>query len=153
VILPDFGLGNWRSTIRGWVAVHESYRNLSRWPGTETSDIVYDDNDSHLTQILIEKGYLRGSIWRGCSPTYYIEVKATPGPLRTQFYCSQPQYDMMECMKLRESISANSIYIIARVYALGNSGMGLKLYLDPATLKRDGQLDFRIEKYTITPVS
>jgi hypothetical protein len=56
-------------------------------------------------------------------------------------------------MKLRGGMPANSIYIIARVYALGNSGMGLKLYLDPATLKRDGQLDFRVEKYIITPLT
>jgi hypothetical protein len=103
--------------------------------------------------MLIEKGYLRSSIWRGCSPTYYIEVKTTPGSLHTQFYCTQHQYDLMEDMKLSEGISANRIYLIARVYALGNSGMGLKLYLDPATLKRERQLDFRTEKYIITPLA
>jgi hypothetical protein len=150
---PDFGLGNWRSTIRGWVAVHESYRDLSRWPGSETSDIVYEDDSSILTQLLIEKGYLRGSIWRGCSPTYYIEVKTTPGSLNTQFYCSQHQYDLMEEMKLNEAGVANRIYLIARVYALGTSGMGLKLYLDPANLRRERQLQFKADKYLVTPLA
>jgi hypothetical protein len=46
---------------------------------------------------------------------------------------------------------ANEVYLFARVYSLGYSGMGLKLYLDPAQLWLDGELEFRAEKYTVTP--
>jgi hypothetical protein len=132
--------------------VHESYQGLARWPGSETSDIVYEDHRGILTQLLIEKGYLTNSIWAGRSPTFYIEVKTTVSLLGTQFYCSQNQYDLMENMKLCEDRSSSDIYLIARVYSLGDSRMGLKLYLDPANLRRERQLVFRAEKYFVTPL-
>ena len=55
-------------------------------------------------------------------------------------------------MMLPISAPANEVYLFARVYSLGYSGMGLKLYLDPARLRLDGELEFRAEKYTVTPV-
>ncbi|ESZ98908.1 hypothetical protein SBOR_0766 [Sclerotinia borealis F-4128] len=84
------------------------------------------------------------------SPTYYIEVKTTLGPLDTPFYCSQNQFDIMENLKLQDNQSLSEVYLIARVFKLGARGMGFKLYLDPADLRRKGQLKFTSDKYIIT---
>ncbi|KAF2808268.1 uncharacterized protein BDZ99DRAFT_50741 [Mytilinidion resinicola] len=147
--LPGFTLANWQSTISYRVAVHERYRDLERWLGSETADIVYEDQNSFLTELLIERGYLENAIWGGHSPRYYIEVKTTIGSLETPFYCSQLQYDRMERMQLNGA--ANEVYLIVRVFSLGDSGMGLKVYMDPATLRRDRGLIFKTDKYSVTP--
>ena len=73
------------------------------------------------------------------------------GFLDTPFYCSQNQYELMENMRLDETSSFKEIYLIARVFSLGNWRMGLKLYLDPAVLHRERKLEFRAEKYSVTP--
>ncbi|KAF1816496.1 hypothetical protein P152DRAFT_428616 [Eremomyces bilateralis CBS 781.70] len=151
--LPDFGRHNWQSTIRGRAKVHKRYSDIQNWAGSETADIVYQDRDCTLTKLLVEKGYLRADVWADHSPEYYIEVKTTVSTLKTPFYCSQLQYDRMETMRLVGNIASDKIYLVARVFALGDSGMGLKLYLDPATLRSERQLDFRAEKYSVTPLA
>lgn len=151
--LPGFDIHNWQSTIRDRVALHEHYQDITTYPGHETADIVYNDQRSALTGLLIERGYLRSTLWSGRSPKYYIEVKTTTGSQDTPFYCSQNQYEMMESMRLDETSSFNEIYLIARVFSLGNWGMGLKLYLDPAVLRKERKLEFRADKYTVTPLS
>ncbi|KAH8800361.1 hypothetical protein F5884DRAFT_891279 [Xylogone sp. PMI_703] len=147
--LPGFTLANWQSTISYRVAVHERYHDLERWSGPETADIVYEDQNSFLTELLIERGYLENAIWGGHSPRYYIEVKTTTGSLETPFFCSQLQYEQMERMQLNGA--ANEVYLIMRVFSLGVSGMGLKVYMDPATLRRDRGLIFKTDKYAVTP--
>lgn len=148
--LPGFGLDNWQSTIRHRVALHDQYQVILPWSGRETADIVYKDNTGLLTSTLIGKGYLHSTIYS--SPTYYIEVKTTPGPVDTALYCSQPQVDRMDRMRVQlGSLKRAEIYLIARVFALGDYGIGLKLYVDPATLRRNGELYFKADKYVVTP--
>lgn len=101
--------------------------------------------------MLIEKGYLDAEVWTGHRPTYYIEVKATTGNLNFPFYASQNQFDTMEDMKLTGGSASDKVYLIARVFNLGHSGMGLKFYLDPVKLRSDGELQFRADKYLVYP--
>jgi hypothetical protein len=150
--LPGFTLGNWQSKIRDRVNVHERYERLRNWDGRrETTDLVYQDQNSSLTQLLIGKGYL-SSAWTGRSPEYFIEVKTTLGSLDNTFYCSQNQCDLMGEMELVNSAPSDKVYLIARVFSLSDSGMGLKLYMDPATLKKQGMLFFKADKYSVTAV-
>jgi hypothetical protein len=148
------------STIRHLVNVHHECVGITQWSGssaTETSDIVYADHSWTLTNLLLAKGYLNGTRFSNNgsrssqSPTYYIEVKATPSELNVPLFCSQLQVNRMESMELDADHPENNIYIIARVYQLGVSGMGLKLYMDPARLRRTGELKFETKTYAVTP--
>lgn len=118
--LPLFDLQNWRSTIRHLVTVHDDYKDMPGWNGSETSDIVYSDHEHKLTEFLVANNYLNHieAFNRNpgiTPPTYYIEVKTTPGPLNTQFYCSQGQFDRMESSRLPANQPLNNVYLIARV--------------------------------------
>jgi hypothetical protein len=55
--LPGFDHANWRSTIRKEVRVHPEYRLLEPWNGSETADIVYDDEERKLGDLLTQRGY------------------------------------------------------------------------------------------------
>lgn len=44
-----------------------------------------------------------------------------------------------------------TVYALFRVYDLGKSSMGLKIYVDPAEQRRLGKLAFTSEKYAVTP--
>lgn len=79
-------------------------------------------------------------------------MKTTIGLLDTPFFCSQEQFDMMGEMRLNDEPS-ECVYIIARVFRLGSSGFGLKLYMDPATLREEKRLKFKANVYQVTPVS
>lgn len=150
--LPAFDYSCWQSTIRHRVAVHSRHGNLTRWSGSvETADIVYRDSKSTLTNLLIRQGYLDSSSWSGASPTYYIEVKATMDALENAFFCSQSQFDRMEEMQLPDDEPSDEVYILARVFGLGRSRMGLRLYFDPATLRMNSELKFMADRYTVTP--
>lgn len=153
--LPGFALDNWRSTIRDRVAIHDKYKEMPPWIGVETADIVYADHEHKLTEMLIANNYFgpftnHPSFLASLSPTYYIEAKTTPGQLNIPFFGSQGQLDRMESMKLQILKPANEIYMIARVFKLGGSGMGLKLYVDPAGLRSNGALKFTADKYSVT---
>ena len=89
--LTSFGIDNWRSTIRHNVSVHEKYRDIEPWTGRETADIVYEDQSSKLTALLIAYGYLPFLHWLNKTPTYYLEVKTTTGPCDTRFFMSKAQ--------------------------------------------------------------
>jgi hypothetical protein len=157
--LPGFAEPCWQSTIRHRVSIHDEYQELSRWSGRETADIVYKDDDSLLTNSLIEKGYLNQFVWQGISPTYYIEVKTTTGCLEAPFFCSQGQVNRMAKLQIYTAAALglggpqgiHEIYLIARVFSLGDSGMGFKLYVDPETLRKSGELEFKVDKYVVTP--
>ncbi|KAF2103412.1 hypothetical protein NA57DRAFT_31443 [Rhizodiscina lignyota] len=147
--LPNFSLNHWQSTIRGRVSVHDDYQGIRNWIGTETADIVYHDYRSALTERLISLGYL-GSAWRARTPTYYIEVKSTLGLLEMPFFCSQPQVSRMDGMRLSASNPlSNDVYLIFRVFTLGDR-TGFKIYFDPGTLKHEGELEFRADKFAVT---
>lgn len=90
--LPDFSRGNWQSTIRDYVRVHDEYSDMQPWQGMETADFRYTDTNGTLTSFLINKGYLRSNVWSGKRPEYYLEVKSTSGPCETAFYMSKYQY-------------------------------------------------------------
>ncbi|KAF2187478.1 hypothetical protein K469DRAFT_749209 [Zopfia rhizophila CBS 207.26] len=150
--LPRFGLGNWQSKIRHFIRAHHDYHNLENWHGSEeTSDIVYDDCEGKLTTLLIDHAYLNSTHWTGRHPTYYIEVKATPSSLNAPFFVRSKQYGLMESMILPEDGVSENVYLVARVFNLGLPEMGLKLYLDPASLRRDRRLLFKPNKYEVTP--
>lgn len=90
--LPGFSRNNWQSSVRKYVKVHPDYATLVPWSGTETSDIVYPDNDGLLTKQLIKKGYLAMETWEGRKPKYFIDVKTTTMPCETRFSMSKVQY-------------------------------------------------------------
>jgi hypothetical protein len=70
------------------------------WPGhRETVNVTYEDNDTNLTEWLIQKGYLT-EIWREKKPKYFIEVKTTTLECNTEFYMSHRQY-LPVCTTLR----------------------------------------------------
>ena len=123
---------------------------MARWSGLETADIVYHDIDGVLTELLIRQGYLESQLWAGRTPTYYIEVKTTMGAAGNAFFCSHSQFERMEQMQLPDTGHADEVYMIARAFGLGGSRMGLRLYIDPATLRRKQELKFVADRYTIT---
>jgi hypothetical protein len=128
-----------------------SEAGLAEWDGLETTDIVYSDAEGALTDLLIRLGYLGSSTWSCRTPTYYIEVKATMGALENPLFCGQRQVDLMEQIQLPDVGPSKNVYLIARVFGLGSSKMGLHLYLDPAKLRREGRLKFVANKYIVTP--
>ncbi len=152
LFLPGFDLNHWQSQIRDRVAVDSRYSELAPWSEPEIADIVYPDDESALTKHLIQQGYLENDSWAGRNPTYYIEVKTTMHTLDTPFFCSQNQFNIMEETKLPDLGPSSKVYLIARVFGVGNSRMGLHLYVDPARLLREGKLKFVAEKYTVTQV-
>lgn len=44
----------------------------------------------------------------------------------------------------------DEIYLILRVYKLGQEDMGMRILLDPATMKDHGHLIFEPESYTVS---
>ena len=45
------------------------------------------------------------------------------------------------------------VYVIFRVYNLGQDSMGVKMYVDPGTLRLDGSLVFRGEQWSVVPAT
>lgn len=43
------------------------------------------------------------------------------------------------------------IYVIFRVYNLGSNDMGVKVYLDPETLRLSEQLSFTADTWSVVP--
>lgn len=149
--LRNFGRDAWKSRIRHRVTVTERYKNLPRWTGTETADIVYYDVDGQLANFLARQdsvilSNLSLSNLRK-DPTFYIEVKSTLGAEDTPFFCSQSQVDKMESIRVKER--SGEIYVIARVFELGAAEVGLTFHVDPASLRERGDLIFTAEKYTV----
>jgi hypothetical protein len=92
--LPDWGRGNWQSTIRTYANIHPDYADLSHWPNRETADLVYSDTEGNLTNLLVDAEILSED-WSTRRPRYYIEVKTTTGPCGTPFYMSGNQYRLV----------------------------------------------------------
>ncbi|KAK8009461.1 hypothetical protein PG991_012012 [Apiospora marii] len=149
-ILPGFSRSNWQSTIRRYVTVHPEYRAMPPWLGRETSDLVYRDTEGALTDCLIDRGFLDQQEWAGKRPQYFLEVKTTTSNCDTPFYMSKAQYRRMQ----ENSVAAgnkSTIYVIFRVYYLGQDSMGLKIYVDPEALRVSQSLKFTAESWSVTP--
>jgi hypothetical protein len=131
------------------VNFHNEYRDLQNFPGPETSDIVYEDVNGTLTSLLIEQRYLDHDLWENQRPRYYIEVKTTINDLDAPFYVSHNQYQLIYDHELQDSASAGEIVLIVRAFRLGGTGMGLKLFLDPAKLQRRRELKFVAGPYEV----
>ncbi|EWG44972.1 hypothetical protein FVEG_05926 [Fusarium verticillioides 7600] len=147
--LPNWNRTNWQSTIRSYVTIHPDYTNLQAWRGRETADLVYDDDEGHLTNTLIGCGYLGHDEWHGARPRYYIEVKTTTGPCSTAFYMSGKQYQLMQ--QIHHTEDRSEIYMVFRVFQLDSDGIGLCVYTDPEKLRQDGRLLFKGQAWSITP--
>ena len=93
-LLPDFDLRHWKSTVREYVRVHDKYRDLDPWNGTETADITYDDINNDLSRLLDEKGH-QVPCDQDRGPKFYIEVKTTTGDCDEPFYVSGAQYRLV----------------------------------------------------------
>ncbi|KAI1327062.1 hypothetical protein F5Y16DRAFT_421235 [Xylariaceae sp. FL0255] len=149
--LPEFYRANWKSNIRKYVTVHPEYTDMEDWRGRETSDITYWDVQGALTKELIEKRYLAQNIWEGKRPNYFIEVKTTTGSCDTPFYMRKAQYQRMQGNTNWPDNANGNIYVIFRVYSLGQDNMGLEIYVDPEALRRTDQLKFRSELWSVVP--
>ncbi|KAI1297487.1 hypothetical protein F5Y03DRAFT_386916 [Xylaria venustula] len=133
--LPEFSRQNWQSNMRKHVIIHPDYADMDEWSGWETSDITYCDVQSKLTTELIEKGYLARDTWQGKHPSYSIEVKTTTASYNVN----------------GNDNAGNTIYVIFRVYWLGQEDMGLAIYVDPESLRMSGHLKFQGELWTVVP--
>ena len=168
--LPGFSRSNWQSTIRSYVTSHPEYSNLSSWNGRETSDITYEDHDGTLTRLLIDNGYLTSEVTDGELPNYYIEVKTTVRSCEMPFYMSRNQYRMVSInLSISNDVAitltadqmqrytksnvegrrGNEIYIIFRVFNLGGDSIGLKLLVDPESMRRRNELTFTAQTWSI----
>ncbi|KAI1125093.1 hypothetical protein F5Y10DRAFT_284521 [Nemania abortiva] len=149
--LPGFSRHNWESNMRKYVIIHPEYADMDEWNGRETSDITYWDVQSKLTTELIEKGYLARDTWGGKHPNYFIEVKTTTGSCETPFYISKAQYQRIQNNFNGTNNTGNNIYVIFRVYWLGQEEIGLAIYVDPESLRRSGHLKFQGELWSVVP--
>lgn len=169
--LPDFSRANWQSNMRRYVTVHSDYATMEPWEGRETSDITYTDTDGVLTELLIRKHYLDRDRWAEGTPKYFIEVKTTTSSCDAPFYMSNAQYQRVSTDvptqtsanilimfgQMRNATfseeNQNEIYVIFRVYQLdhGDQGPGLKVYVDPESLRLSRVLDFTTPTWSVTP--
>lgn len=59
----------------------------------------------------------------------------------------------MHEMALHPGLPAKNIYVIMRVFNLGQEDMGMRIYVDPATMEQNGELQFQAETYTVVPAA
>ncbi|KAF5497161.1 hypothetical protein CGCS363_v008052 [Colletotrichum siamense] len=126
------------------------YALMEPWSGRETSDIVYEDVSKQLTSLFVRQGYLE-TRWlsRPRGPKYFIEVKTTTMSCETAFYMSKAQYQRMRNNLVTDD--SDTVYVIFRVYNLGQKDIGLKVYVDPETLRLAGRLKFTGETWSVVP--
>ena len=55
-------------------------------------------------------------------------------------------------MMLTPSEAKDEVYLVARVFKLGDSTIGFKLYIDSTSLRREGELVFKADKYVLDHV-
>ncbi|KAF2137387.1 uncharacterized protein K452DRAFT_110481 [Aplosporella prunicola CBS 121167] len=150
--LPNFGLENWKSVIRKEVRASQKHCNLQPWIGSETSDIVYKDNDGMLKDILCCCGYSHLKHTLADDATYYFEVKTTTGSFDAPFYVSNAQFKRMKRMELESNcLDVSEVYILLRVYNLDSSDIDMQAYVDPYKANKDGLLSFQVETWKVQP--
>jgi len=52
---------------------------------------------------------------------------------------------------MRDLMTHESIYMIFRVFNMGNSSIGTRIYMDPARMEQEGLLKFTSDRWTVTP--
>ncbi|KAG5979463.1 hypothetical protein E4U55_005135 [Claviceps digitariae] len=140
--LPNFGLHNWKSSLRTRVAAHPGYHDIGH-AHDGIADIEYFDEHGVLTEFLLARGYSAQGIQSGIRPIYRFEVKATTSTnWRTPFYMSGKQE-----AHIREALITTTrpaqVYILCRIFGLGSGGRTrLSIYLDPEARRREGRLRF-----------
>ncbi|KAK2016841.1 hypothetical protein LZ32DRAFT_688797 [Colletotrichum eremochloae] len=99
----------------------------------------------------LDKGYLARERWlsRPRGPKYFIEVKTTTMSCETAFYMSKAQYQKMRDNVIAED--SDTLYVIFRVYNLGQENIGLKVYVDPEALRLAGRLKFTGDSWSVVP--
>jgi Ino eighty subunit 1 len=143
---------------------------MQPWEGVERADIMYMDQNSALTNLLIDKGYLTPDSSSSAGLQYYIEVKTTMGACVTPFYMSNRQFKMVRVsfqtpctvvlkltlsqMQEYSSSNANSrcakeIYVIFRVFNLGSDSIGLKVLVDPESIRQRGEIEFTAKTWSV----
>jgi len=58
----------------------------------------------------------------------------------------------MERMKLKPGESKQHVYILCRVFNVGSKGVGMRLYLDPESARQNGELNFTVSEWAVTPL-
>jgi hypothetical protein len=59
----------------------------------------------------------------------------------------------MRLMKLEQGHTADEVYIICRVYNLGQGDMGFCVYVDPERMRLVDELKFTPDAYAVTPIA
>ncbi|KAG9256351.1 uncharacterized protein F5Z01DRAFT_618953 [Emericellopsis atlantica] len=155
--LPEFGLGNWQSNIRGYASAHPEFAAISSWGGAETADITYRDHTGAFTSFLADKGYLESydvERQRQARPLYYLEVKSTPYSFNTAFFMNGSQFRrMQDCSQSGPGQESNldRIYVLLRVFDLGMNSASVRVLVDPEGMRRRGELHFEAESWKIRP--
>lgn len=85
--LPHFSSDNWTSELRGEVPGFEPY------PAGSLADFTYRDTSGALTTLLFGKE--KHEFWKNHWPTYYLEVKSTPGDIEEPFHMSRRQLQIV----------------------------------------------------------
>lgn len=57
----------------------------------------------------------------------------------------------MQVMALLPQRAMPNIYLICRVYNLGQDNIGFRIYIDPYTMHIKGELEFTPDAYAVTP--
>ncbi|KAF7558422.1 hypothetical protein G7046_g5742 [Stylonectria norvegica] len=153
--LSGFNTDRWQSVIRKYVTVHPEYADMTPWIRRETADFIYNDSQGTFTEHLIKRGHLNQQPWAGKTPKYMIEVKTTKGGCNTPFFLSKHQYSLMAEYSNAETSEAASavVYMILRVYNIGKPNIGVKVYMDPEKLRKDGMLVFTEESWSVVPAA
>ncbi|KAG7284334.1 hypothetical protein NEMBOFW57_010706 [Staphylotrichum longicolle] len=151
--LTGFSQANWESTIRHYASAHPNYANMTRWTGKETADITYHDVDGVFTSLLIDKGYLDAGTWAHARPRYFIEVKTTTGSYRTPFFMSKYQYQRMHDNSHHDNSSCDTVYVIFRVFKLGTDDTGVRILVDPESMRLRNELSFTAESWSVVPAA
>lgn len=154
--------------------IHPDYVDLPPWDGRETADITYRDRSGALTSFLVDKGYMSHispEHLLDARPEYFIEVKSTTLPCETAFFMSKYQYKRvccsiallrrrdrmgLTCVQMRDfsydqTRNINRVYMIFRVFNLGQDTVGLKVLVDPEGLRLRRELAFTAEKWSVVP--
>ncbi|KAJ5646964.1 hypothetical protein N7490_003336 [Penicillium lividum] len=147
--LTGWGEWNWQSSIRRYVTLHPDYADMAPWYGRETADMTYDDMAGEFTALLIDREYLGAEEWADERPKYFIEVKATTGPLDQPFFMSKHQYQRMRAIHNRNDFP--EVYLIFRVFDICGGNLGMKVYLDPEQLRLDEGLVFTEQSWSVVP--
>ncbi|ORY55936.1 uncharacterized protein BCR38DRAFT_414788 [Pseudomassariella vexata] len=81
------------------------------------------------------------------------ELYTTTGSHDKPFYASKAQYKRMQDISCGESDTENleTIYVVFRVFNLSKGSTGLAIYVDPASMNRQGSLKFTVDSWTVIP--